>query len=226
LAIYFITQSKTNISALSLKRHLGVSYPTAWLVKHKLMQTMAEREKDRQLSGVVIADDAYLGGTTTGGQRGRGAKKQGLFMAAVEVNKESVRHVRFDLLANMSSESIKSWAQRALFKGSFLITDGYSSLSASDEVVEHYPVVVSPKKSSDFVCFKWINTIIGNTKTSMKGAYHGFKVTKYARSYLAEAQYRFNRRFDLEVIVPRLIIACAHNSPRNRRWIRTAELCC
>ena len=60
LAMYFITQSKTNISALSLKRHMGVSYPTAWLVKHKLMQTMAEREDRRQLTGRVVADDAYL----------------------------------------------------------------------------------------------------------------------------------------------------------------------
>ncbi len=41
LAMFLITQSKTNISALSLKRYLGTSYPTAWLVKHKLMQTMA-----------------------------------------------------------------------------------------------------------------------------------------------------------------------------------------
>ncbi|OLG36936.1 transposase, partial [Xanthomonas oryzae pv. oryzae] len=33
-------QSKTNLSALELMRHLGVSYPTAWRMKHKLMQAM------------------------------------------------------------------------------------------------------------------------------------------------------------------------------------------
>jgi hypothetical protein len=65
--MYFMTQSKTNISALSLKRHLGMSYQTAWLVKHKLMQTMAERKDNRQLKGQVVADDAYLGGVTAGG---------------------------------------------------------------------------------------------------------------------------------------------------------------
>ena len=47
LAMFLITQSKTNISALSLMRFLGVGYPTAWLLKHKLMQTMAEREDQR-----------------------------------------------------------------------------------------------------------------------------------------------------------------------------------
>jgi hypothetical protein len=29
LAIYFISQARTGLSALALKRHLGVSYPTA-----------------------------------------------------------------------------------------------------------------------------------------------------------------------------------------------------
>ena len=36
LAIYLISQAKTELSALALKRDLGVSYPTAWLIHHKL----------------------------------------------------------------------------------------------------------------------------------------------------------------------------------------------
>jgi hypothetical protein len=43
LAIYQINQAKTGLSALALKRHLGGSYPTAWLMQHKLMQVMADR---------------------------------------------------------------------------------------------------------------------------------------------------------------------------------------
>jgi transposase-like protein len=37
LAMQLLTQSKTNVSALELKRQLGVCYRTAWLVKHKLL---------------------------------------------------------------------------------------------------------------------------------------------------------------------------------------------
>ena len=44
LAIYLISQAKTGLSALALRRHVGVSYPTAWLIHHKLMQVMAARE--------------------------------------------------------------------------------------------------------------------------------------------------------------------------------------
>jgi len=41
LAIYLVSQAKTGLSALGLKRQLGVSYPTAWLIQQKLMQAMS-----------------------------------------------------------------------------------------------------------------------------------------------------------------------------------------
>jgi ribosomal protein L37AE/L43A len=70
-AIYFITQNKNNVSALELKRHIGVCYRTAWRVKQKLMQVMYEREKSTVLSGRVEVDDAYLGGELPGCARSR-----------------------------------------------------------------------------------------------------------------------------------------------------------
>jgi len=71
LAIYLISQAKTGLSALDLKRQLGVSYPTAWLIQQKLMQAMVERDAKYTLSGNVQADDAYLGGELAGGKAGR-----------------------------------------------------------------------------------------------------------------------------------------------------------
>ena len=38
LALYLLTSTKTNLSALELKRHLGVNYKAAWRLKHKVMQ--------------------------------------------------------------------------------------------------------------------------------------------------------------------------------------------
>lgn len=35
LAMHVLTQSKNNVSALELKRHLGVCYESAWLVKEQ-----------------------------------------------------------------------------------------------------------------------------------------------------------------------------------------------
>lgn len=39
----------------------GVSYPTAWLIQHKLMQAMAQRDTAYKLEGLIQIDDAYLG---------------------------------------------------------------------------------------------------------------------------------------------------------------------
>ena len=49
LAMHLLTQSKNNVAALELMRHLGVCYKTAWLMKHKLMEVMRGREDTRQL---------------------------------------------------------------------------------------------------------------------------------------------------------------------------------
>jgi hypothetical protein len=57
LAIHLITQSKTGLSALALKRQIGVSYNTAWKLKHKIMQVMKERDDVKPLSGFIQLDD-------------------------------------------------------------------------------------------------------------------------------------------------------------------------
>ena len=63
---------------------LGVSYPTAWLLKHKLMEVMFVREQPRRLTGRVEIDDAYLGGEVRGGKSGRGSPNKVPFIVAVQ----------------------------------------------------------------------------------------------------------------------------------------------
>ncbi|MBK5963801.1 hypothetical protein CCR95_06810 [Thiocystis minor] len=84
-ATFHLTQAKNGVSALELKRLLGVNYKAAWRLKHKLMQVMDERESDRILHGRVEVDDAYLGGVRAG-QRGRGAEGKVPFVIAVETD--------------------------------------------------------------------------------------------------------------------------------------------
>lgn len=42
MAIHLLMQSKTGLSAMELKRQLGVNYDTAWKLKYKLLQAMKE----------------------------------------------------------------------------------------------------------------------------------------------------------------------------------------
>jgi len=54
LAVYLLTQLKTDIAALSLRRQLGITWKAAWLLKHKLMEAM--RQRGRPLSGDLRID--------------------------------------------------------------------------------------------------------------------------------------------------------------------------
>jgi transposase-like protein len=88
LAIHLITQSKTGLSALALKREIGVSYNTAWSMKHKIMQVMKERDDSKPLGGTIQLDDVYWGGERHGGKRGRGSANKVPLVAAVSLNEE------------------------------------------------------------------------------------------------------------------------------------------
>ena len=112
LAIYLISQAKTGLSALALKRQLGVSYPTAWLIHHKLMQVMADREERYLLEGKVQVDDAYLGGERTGGKVGRGSENKVPFVAAVSLTDDDrPLRVRLTSVSGFTSEVVSAWAK-------------------------------------------------------------------------------------------------------------------
>ena len=88
LAMHLLTQSKNGLSALALKRDIGVSYNTAWSLKHKIMQVMKERDDSQPLAGIIQLDDAYIGGELTGGKAGRGSENKTPFVAAIACDEE------------------------------------------------------------------------------------------------------------------------------------------
>ena len=58
---------------------------------------------------------------------------------------------------------------------------------------------------------------------TISGTYHAFNFQKNGYRYLAETQYRFNRRFDLTAILPRLLRAAVTTGKRTEIWLRLAE---
>ena len=228
LAIYLISQAKTGLSALALKRHLGVSYPTAWLVQHKLMQAMAQREECYVLEGLVQVDDAYLGGERCGGKVGRGSENKVPFVAAVSLSDDGhPLRAKLTPVPGFTLVAIAQWAKGHLAPGSTVFSDGLACFSAVvDAGCAHQPTVVAGRKPKELPKFQWINTLLGNLKTSLSGSYHAFGFRKYAARYLAAFTYRFNRRFDLETLHQRLLVAALQCGPQPQRSIRVAEVHC
>ncbi|MBT7716743.1 MAG: IS1595 family transposase [Deltaproteobacteria bacterium] len=215
LAMFFISQSKNGISILELKRHLGVAYQTAWSIKHKLMQVMLERDEKKRLSRIIEADDAYLGGEKPGGKRGRGSENKQPFIAAVETDdKNHPIYLKLTPLISFTKKEIKAWAKKYLSKDSIVVTDGFRCFNGFDEANYNHVARVIGKgnKSTNDPSFNWVNTVLGNVKNAITGTYHSSRAG-YASRYLAEFQYRFNRRFNLRAMMPRLIRASVATPP-------------
>ena len=67
----------------------------------------------------------------------------------------------------------------------------------------------------------WVNTLLGNVKRSIDGTYHACS-SRYAGRYLAEFAYRFNRRYQLADLVPRLAYVAARTAPLPYRLLTLA----
>jgi transposase-like protein len=228
LAIYLISQAKTGLSALALKRHLGVSYPTAWLIQQKLMQAMVEREAHYTLSGNVQVDDSHLGGELAGGTAGRGSENKVPFVAAVSLSPDGQPvTIKMAPVPGFTRQAIGDWAKHDLSPGCVVISDGLACFTGvTDASCQHRAIVVGGRKPKDLPEFGWINTVLGNLKTSLGGAYHAFDFAKYGTRYLGAFVYRFNRRFHLDTLPMRLVVAAVTIGPRPATWLRQAEESC
>lgn len=226
LGIYLLTQSKNGISALEMSRQLGICYNSAWLMKHKLMQAMLEREQGRSLEGVIQMDDAYWGGRRRGYKRGRGTRGKTPFVAAVATDPASGKPMtmRMDRVKGFRTREIGRWARRHLKTGAHVRSDGLACFNAVQQAgCTHEALVTSgPKGRRRRKAFVWVDTMLGNIKNAMHGTYRAIR-PKHLPRYLAEFTYRFNRRFDLAGMVGRLAAAAALTPPMPYRFVKLAE---
>ena len=225
LAMHLISQSKTGLSAMALGRHLGVSYNTAWSIKHKLMTVMKERNDRQLLGGTIQLDDVYWGGERNGGKVGRGSPNKTPFVAAVSTTDDGhPLYMNLQVVRGFRSDEITKWSKKHLLPESIVYSDGLACFRAVTKVgCQHIPIVTGGgAKSVKHEEFTWVNTMIGNVKNAITGVYHAMK-HKHLSRYLAEFCYRFNRRFQLENMLPRFGVIASRTPPMPYRLLKLAE---
>jgi hypothetical protein len=197
--------------ALAIKRDLGVSYPTAWLLHQKINCAMADRKAAHLLEGAVQLDDAYLGGERSGGKVGRGSENKVPFVAALSLDENGgPTYLKLDVVSGFTFLAIGKWAKARLKPGCVVLNVGLGCFAAVTEAgCVHIPRVGGTLKPKDLPEFKWIKTVLGNLKTTLSGAFHALKYRAYGETYLAAFAHRFNRRFDMRALVATLIVEVA-----------------
>ena len=200
-AAYLVATHTPGISAHQLQRQLGISSDTtAWHLLHRLRKAMISDTRT-QLSGLIEADETFIGGPEKG-KRGRGAGNKSLVVGAVEVlvyqDKENKRReragrLRLALIPDASEESLGAFLTENVKPKSRIRTDGWRGYSdaALEDFIHHVRIVGSPERAHKR--FPHIHKVFGNLKTWLNGTHHGV-LPKYLPSYLDEFVFRFNRR--------------------------------
>ena len=214
------------MSALSMRRFLGISFNAALKMKHKLQYVMKQADDRLLLEGFVEMDDVYWGGKRSGGKRGRGAPGKTPFLTAVARNKEGHPiHMRMSKLTSFTSVTVEAWSRRHLHPDSVVLTDMYNPFNCLEKLVAVHGKIKATEIYSDpnNKIFHWVNTMIGNVKNAIHGTYHSVS-SKHLPRYLAEFCFRFNNRFIIGAMISNLAKQAVNTNPRPQRLLRLAEV--
>jgi len=192
-AIWWMTSQKTGVSALSLQKNLGLgSYRTAWLLLHKIRNSMIHADRSL-LQGEVEVDEAFIGGIRTG-KRGRGAEGKELIVIAAECSGEKrIGRIRIQRVPDASTEILETFILANIAPGSTIHTDGWRSYNDVGKIgYKHLPrksATVDPDE-----LLPRVNSVTALLKRWLLGTLHGRLDPKHMDSYFEEFVFRFNRR--------------------------------
>ena len=148
------------------------------------------------------------------------------FVAAVETTPEG-KPVRLKLrrVTSFCSTSIVQGSPSAsLDPACAVVSDGLrvSAASPTPGAATRSSRPARVRAAARMPAFKWVNTALGNIKAAITGTYRAIN-SKHVPRYLAEFEYRFNRRYDLAAMIPRLA-GPPPDPPMPYRLLKLAEV--
>jgi transposase-like protein len=194
LAIAIFVEAKKSISALQLKRMLGLgSYKTAWHLCHRIRKAM-EGSSSGIFSGTIEVDEMYIGGRYDKRRKRAKFDKQivvGLVQRGTETEQSKVKmvpvdHARAITLAPLLAKEIED--------GAALFTDESSIYRKMHERYQHDTVNHGRYEYvRGDVHTNGIEGVWSLFNRGIVGSFHQITI-KHMRRYLAEAEYKFNGR--------------------------------
>ena len=146
-------------------------------------------------------------------------------MTAVETTEDG-KPVRLKLrrVAGFSGAAIEDFAERSLAPDCAVVSDGLACFASVTKAGCTHTVIKTGSGAAGVrtPAFKWVNTALGNIKSAITGTYRSIS-SKHVPRYLAEYQYRFNRRYDLAAMIPRLTWAGVRTLPMPYTLLKLAE---
>jgi transposase-like protein len=196
VGFHMMASSKKGISALQLQRNLGLgSYRTAWHMAHRIRYAM-RTEAPAKLSGVVEADETYIGGKPRrkhGDPKvvGRGTKK-----TPVVVLIERDGNARSKPVERCNALTLKWNIRNQVEKNSTIMTDDWTSyrgigkeFDGGHQVVNH----TAGEYSRGLAHTNTAESFFALLKRGHYGVFHHFS-KKHTHRYCDEFSFRWNGR--------------------------------
>ena len=192
-AMWYVCANKNGMSAQNLQRLLGLpSYNTAWLCLHKLRRAMVRPGREC-LSGVVEADETYVGGPREG-KRGRGAFGKQIVFIAAEVRGRKLGRIRLSSIPDVSGATLVSAVSQAVAAGATVRTDGWRGYNGLSDAGYGHEVAVEDDDELAEVVLPKCHLVVSLMKRWILGTLQGSVGKDHLQDYLNEFTFRFNRR--------------------------------
>lgn len=199
IATYILCQSKKGVSACQIQRMLGIGgYKTAWYLCHRIRSAMVESQRGK-LDGTVEMDETYVGGKThnvmgKSWRRGNAHTKE----VVIGIRKRN-GELRFFHAKDAKTGTLAKYIRENISEDvSVIVTDelpayprALGRLERKHETVNH-----SHKEYVRLGTDVHTNTVesaFSLLKRGITGTWHKISA-KHLQSYLAEMEFRFNRR--------------------------------
>ena len=216
-AINLALVSKKGISALQLKREIGVTYKTAWRMMKQIRTAMGNAENNQLFEALVEIDETYVGGKPrkdnhndqdddtpkTSNKRGRGTRKT----PVVGVKERNSNRVYAQVA--LPNKEGKCLSGKQLFKildkvckdSTTVMTDDFRGYNFLDHKNSRNFVRISVNHSmgefskGNGIHTNGIESFWAVLKRGVYGIYHHISV-KYMQKYIDEFCFRSNNRKD------------------------------
>jgi len=192
-AMWHVCANKNGMSAQNLQRLLGLrSYNTAWLCLHKLRRAMVRPGRER-LSGIVEADEMYVGGPREG-KSGRGAFGKQIVFIAAEVRGHKIGRIRLSHIPDVSGATLGRVVSELVTVGAIVRTDGWKGYSGVTAGGYTHEVAVESTDELEDIKLPKCHLVISLLKRWILGTLQGNVGKEHLQDYLNEFTFRFNRR--------------------------------
>jgi len=199
-AAWYVTNQKLGVSALGLKRVLGLgSYETAWTMLHRFRRAMVRPQREL-LKGEVEVDETYLAISDRAkplASEGRKNKTSKILVAiAVEIHQpKGFGRIRLRRIDNDSDACVVPFVRESIEPGARVRTDGSAAYRSLSEIgFEHTRQVMLGAESPAHVTMPGVHRVASLVKRWILGTHHGSVQPEHLDAYLDEFVFRFNRR--------------------------------